>query len=307
MMKIVVLDAYTANPGDLSWEKLKEFGEFIAYDRTPPEKIVERAKDADIVVLNAAEMTAEILNQLPKLKLITLLATGFNNIDLTAAKSQGIAVCNTPSYSTEAVSQHTIALLLEITNHVALHSAAIHKGAWHKSPDECFSLKPLSLLDGKTIGIVGYGSIGKRVGKIAEALGMKVLPYSSDPETAIKADVLSLHCPLTQENREMINAEFIARMKDGAILLNTARGGLIDESALLSALQSGKIAAAGIDVISTEPPRGSEKNPLIGAPNCFITPHHAWTPLETRQLLLDVAYENIKSFLSGNILNRINF
>lgn len=305
-MNIVVLDGYTTNPGDLSWDKLKELGDFTVYDRTAPEEIIERAKDADVVLINAVDLTADILKQLPKLKLISLLATGYNNVDIPTAKAQGIAVCNTPSYSTEAVSQHTIALLLELTNHVALHSEAVHNGAWHKCPDDCFCIKPLSLLAGKTLGIVGYGSIGKRVGRIAEALGMTVVPYSKDPESAIKADVLSLHCPVTPDNRNMINAEFISRMKDGAIFLNTARGGLVDEDALLEALQSGKIAAAGIDVIKTEPPKESESNPLIGAPNCFITPHHAWMPQETRQVLLDCAYKNIQSFTNGDTLNRVD-
>ena len=226
-------------------------------------------------------------------------------MDVPAAEAQGIAVCNTPTYSTTAVSQHTIALLLEITNHVALHSEAVHNGAWHKSADDCFYIKPLMLLEGKTLGIIGYGNIGKRVGRIGEALGMKVIPYSQDPEAAIKAEVLSLHCPLTPETRHLINAEFIADMKDGAILLNTARGELIDELALAEALKSGKIAAAGLDVLKTEPPKEGENSPLMEAPNCFITPHHAWMPMETRQLLLDVAYENIQSFIKGESLNRI--
>lgn len=304
-MNIVVLDGYTTNPGDLSWDKLKELGEFTSYDRTATDEIVERAKHADVVIVNAVELTSEILKQLPNLKLISLLATGYNNVDMATAKAQGITVCNTPSYSTEAVSQHTIALLLEITNQVALHSEAVHNGAWYKCPDDCFCIKPLSLLAGKTLGIVGYGNIGKRVGQIAEALGMKVIPYSKDPEAAIKADVLTLHCPVTAENRNMINSDFISRMKDGAILLNAARGGLVDEDALLEALKSGKIAAAGVDVIKTEPPKESESNPLIGAPNCFITPHHAWMPIETRQSLLDIAFKNIQSFINGQPINQV--
>lgn len=304
-MKIVVLDGYTTNPGDLSWDKLKDLGDFTSYDRTPNEQIVERAKDADVVIINAVELTGEILKQLPNLKLISLLATGYNNVDIPAAKTQGITVCNSPSYSTEAVSQHTIALLLEITNRVALHSDAVANGAWYKCPDDCFCIKPLSLLSGKTLGIIGYGNIGKRVGVIAEALGMKVIPYSKDPNRAIKADVISLHCPVTVENRNMINETFISKMKDGAILLNTARGGLVDEHALLAALKSGKIAAAGLDVIKTEPPKKNESNPLIGAPNCFLTPHHAWMPVETRRVLLDIAFDNVKSFIDGQTKNRV--
>lgn len=305
-MKIVVLDGYTTNPGDLSWDRLKEIGELTVYDRTSQNEIVERAQEAEIIVLNAIELTAEIIEQLPKLKMISLLATGYNNVDISSAKARGIAVCNTPSYSTEAVSQHTIALLLEITNHVGIHSEAIHNGAWSSCKDDCFCIKPLTLLDGKTLGIIGYGNIGKKVGQVAQALGMKIIPYSKDPEECVKADVISLHCPLTSHNSKMINAEFISSMKDGTILLNTARGGLIDEPALLSALKSGKIAAAGIDVLQTEPPKEEDRNPLIGAPNCFITPHNAWMPLETRQVLIETAYKNIQSFITGGVLNRID-
>lgn len=305
-MKIVVLDGYTTNPGDLSWDRLKEIGELTVYDRTSQNEIIERAQEAEIIVINAIELTAEIIKQLPKLKMVSLLATGYNNVDVSSAQAQGIAVCNTPSYSTEAVSQHTIALLLEITNHVGIHSEAIHKGAWSSCKDDCFCIKPLTLLDGKTLGIIGYGNIGKRVGQIAQALGMKVIPYSKDPEACVRADVLSLHCPLTSVNHKMIDAKFISSMKDGAILLNTARGGLIDEPALLAALKNGKIAAAGIDVLQTEPPKDEEMNPLIGAPNCFITPHNAWMPLETRQLLIETAYKNIQSFMKNGTLNRID-
>lgn len=305
-MKIVVLDGYTTNPGDLSWNKIKELGQLVVYDRTLPQEIVARAKDAEVVIVNITELTEDILRQLPKLKLISIMATGYNNVDISTARAQGIAVCNTPAYSTEAVSQHTIALLLEIANHVALHSDSVHKGAWQKCPDDCFYIKPLTLLDGKTLGIIGYGNIGKRVGRIAEALGMKVIPYSQNPEAAIKADVISLHCPLTPENRRIINSEFISKMKNGAILLNTSRGELIDETALSEALISGKIAAAGVDVLKTEPPKSIESCSLIGAPNCFITPHNAWTPLETRRLLLNIAYKNIESFVNGETLNRVD-
>jgi glycerate dehydrogenase len=304
-MKIVVLDGYTTNPGDLSWNKIKELGQLIVHDRTSPQEIVERAKDAEVIIVNTIELTADVLKQLQKLKLISIMATGYNNVDIPTAQAQGIAVCNTPTYSTEAVSQHTIALLLEISNHVALHSDSVHNGAWHKCPDDCFYIKPLNLLDGKTLGIIGYGNIGKRVGRIAEALGMKVIPYSQNPKAAITADVLSLHCPLTPENRQLINSEFISKMKNGAILLNTSRGELIDETALLEALKSGKIAAAGVDVLKTEPPKESESCPLMEAPNCFITPHHAWMPLETRRLLLNIAYNNIQSFINGDYLNRV--
>ncbi|WP_027398971.1 D-2-hydroxyacid dehydrogenase [Anaerovorax odorimutans] len=305
-MKIVVLDGYTTNSGDLSWDKINKLGELIVYERTSPHEIVERAKDAEVIILNAVTLNVDVLKQLPKLKLISILATGYNNVDLLVAKAQGIAVCNTPTYSTEAVSQHTIALLLEITNNVALHSNSVHNGAWHKCPDDCFYIKPLTLLDGKTMGIIGYGNIGKRVGRIAEALGMKIIPYSKDPEAAIRADVISLHCPVTRENQRFVNSEFISKMKDGVIFLNTARGELVDELALFNALKSGKIAAAGVDVLRTEPPKADVNCTLMEAPNCFITPHHAWMPIETRQLLLNIAYENIKSFINGDTLNRVD-
>lgn len=305
-MQIVVLDGYTTNPGDLSWDKLKDFGDLIVYDRTAPSEINERAFHADILLLNAVQITKENLRQLSKLKLISILATGYNNVDLESARSRNIGICNTPAYSTDAVAQHTIALLLEITNQVGLHSNAVHSGAWHQCPDDCFCIKPLTLLAGKSLGIIGYGNIGKQVGRIAEALGMKIIPYSKDPEAAIKADVLTLHCPLTPQNQHMIDESFIARMRDGAVFLNASRGELVDENALAKALACGKIAAAGLDVLSAEPPKKNENNSLIGIPNCFITPHHAWMPRETRQQLLDTAYQNIQSFLNGGTLNRVD-
>ncbi|MFV0518386.1 MAG: D-2-hydroxyacid dehydrogenase [Aminipila sp.] len=305
-MKIVVLDGYTTNPGDLYWDKIKSLGQLTVYDRTSPAQIVPRSIDADILIVNGVKLTSNIMKQLPRLKLVTLLATGFNNIDVEYAKAKGVAICNTPCYSTEAVAQHTIALLLEITNQVALHSAAVHAGKWYNCPDDCFCIKPLSLLAGKSIGIIGFGNIGKKVGEIAEALGMRVIPYSEDPEYAITADVVSLHCPLTPDNIGFVNEDFISKMKDGAILINTARGALIDEMALAAALNKGKLAAAGVDVMKTEPPRKDILCPLIECPNCYITPHHAWMPLETRQLLIDIAYANIISFMNGDYLNRID-
>lgn len=318
-MKIVILDAYTTNPGDLSWEKFSEFGELTVYDYTPEDLIIERCKDAEIIIDNKVVLTKEILDKLPKLKYIGMLSTGFNVIDITAAKSNGITVCNVPTYSTAAVAQLTFALILEIYNQVGLHSEAVHNGEWTSCRDFCFQKTPLVELSNKTIGLIGYGKIGTAVAKIADAFSMNILCYvpskKSQPnfksfrfvtldELAAQSDIVSLHCPLTPETTGIINKNFISKMKKNAIVINTSRGPAIDEQALADALNNGIIAGAGVDVLSTEPPK--ENNPLLSCPKCFITPHIAWAGYETRNRLVGVVYDNLKAFLSGEPINVVN-
>lgn len=316
-MKIVILDAYAANPGDLSWDEFAALGELTVYDRTAPEDAAARIGDAEVVFINKVRLTDEIFAACPNLKLVSILATGYNIVDLAAAKRRGITVCNVPGYSTRAVVQMTFALLLEICQQVGLHSGAVHTGRWQTCPDFCFWDRPLIELDGKTMGIVGYGAIGSAVGTVAQALGMKLLVtarhekpvpegarFVSLPELLAQSDVVSLHCPQTAENARMIDAGALAQMKDGAILLNTARGGLLDEQAVADALRSGKLLAAGMDVVSAEPIRAD--NPLLTAPNCFLTPHIAWAPLETRRRLQAISAENLRAFLAGKPQNVVN-
>lgn len=316
-MKIVILDAYAANPGDLSWDEFAALGELTVYDRTAPEDVAARIGDAEVVFINKVRLTDEIFAACPNLKLVSILATGYNIVDLAAAKRRGITVCNVPGYSTRAVVQMTFALLLEICQQVGLHSGAVHTGRWQTCPDFCFWDRPLIELDGKTMGIVGYGAIGSAVGTVAQALGMKLLVtarhekpvpegarFVSLPELLAQSDVVSLHCPQTAENARMIDAGALAQMKDGAILLNTARGGLLDEQAVADALRSGKLLAAGMDVVSAEPIRAD--NPLLTAPNCFLTPHIAWAPLETRRRLQAISAENLRAFLAGKPQNVVN-
>lgn len=315
-MKIVILDAYAANPGDLSWDEFAALGELTVYDRTAQEDAAARIGDAEVVFINKVRLTDEIFAACPNLKLVSILATGYNIVDLAAAKRRGITVCNVPGYSTRAVVQMTFALLLEICQQVGLHSGAVHTGRWQTCPDFCFWDRPLIELDGKTMGIVGYGAIGSAVGTVAQALGMKLLVtarhekpvpegarFVSLPELLAQSDVVSLHCPQTAENARMIDAGALAQMKDGAILLNTARGGLLDEQAVADALRSGKLLAAGMDVVSAEPIRAD--NPLLTAPNCFLTPHIAWAPLETRRLQA-ISAENLRAFLAGKPQNVVN-
>ncbi len=316
-MKIVILDAYAANPGDLSWDEFAALGELTVYDRTAQEDAAARIGDAEVVFINKVRLTDEIFAACPNLKLVSILATGYNIVDLAAAKRRGITVCNVPGYSTRAVVQMTFALLLEICQQVGLHSGAVHTGRWQTCPDFCFWDRPLIELDGKTMGIVGYGAIGSAVGTVAQALGMKLLVtarherpvpegarFVSLPELLAQSDVVSLHCPQTAENARMIDAGALAQMKDGAILLNTARGGLLDEQAVADALRSGKLLAAGMDVVSAEPIRAD--NPLLTAPNCFLTPHIAWAPLETRRRLQAISAENLRAFLTGKPQNVVN-
>lgn len=312
MEKIIVLDGAVENPGDLSWEPLAALGELTVYDYTAPKDVIARIGDAALILTNKTVITADIMAACPKLRYIGVLATGYNVVDIAEAKTRGIVVTNVPAYSTDTVAQFTMALLLEIALHVGEHSRAVHGGKWSACRDFAFWDYPLMELKGKTFGIVGYGSIGKAVAKLAEAFGMKVLAYSRHgaenyhtelDELYAKSDVVSLHCPLTAENAGMINRETIAKMKDGVILLNTARGGLINESDLRAALLSGKVYAAASDVVSAEPIKAD--NPLLGVPNMIITPHIAWAALEARQRLMDVATDNVRQYLAGKTQNNV--
>lgn len=302
-MKVAILDGYTINPGDLSWSPMEKFCDLTCYDRTPADMIIERMKDLDGIFVSKCAITEEVMDACPKLKFIGVTATGYDNVDTEAAKARGIAVANNPAYSTEAVAQHTFSLILELTNHIGDYDASVKSGDWYSCRDFCYTIKPISLLQGKSLGIVGYGNIGRKVAHIGEAFGMNINVYSQDMESTIKSDILTLHCPLTDENKEFINKEFIDNMKDGAILINTARGALINVDDVADALKSGKLSGAGIDVLPAEPP--VEPDPLIGIPNCIVTPHIAWMPKETRQKVVDMSTDNLKSFLEGGMLNRI--
>lgn len=319
-MKLVVLDGYTENPGDLSWDALRRFGELTVYERTSDDQseVAERIKGADIVVANKTPIRAEVINSTGALKYITILATGYDIVDVAAARARGIPVSNVPSYGTAAVAQFAIAMLLEICHHVAHHSETVHAGRWESCADWCYWDYPLIELAGKTMGIIGFGRIGQQTGRIAKALGMHILATGSRPtdagreiadyveldELLARSDVISLHCPLFPSTRGIISRENIARMKDGVILLNNSRGALVDEQALADALNSGKVYAAGLDVVSTEPIRGD--NPLLKAKNCFITPHISWAPKEARERIMDCTVKNIEAFLDGKPVNVVN-
>ncbi len=301
-MKIVFLDSAIINPGDISWDGIESLGRLTVRKRTAIDEAASVIGDADVIFTDSFGIDRELIEACPNLKFIGISATGFNHVDLEAAKEHGIAVANVPAYAAEAVAQHAIALLLSVTNQVEVYNAAVEAGEWQQSRDYTFIKAPLTLLAGKSIGIVGYGDIGSKVAQIAEAFGMTVNIYSRDKEAAIKSDVVSLNCPLTKDNRGMVDADFIAQMKDGAILINTARGGLIDEQALADALKSGKLAGAGLDVLDQEPPQDS---PLIGLKNCYITPHIGFIPLETRRVVIETCEENLRSFIEGGNLNRL--
>ena len=318
-MKIVVLDGYTLNPGDLSWQGMEELGEFLCYDRTPLELIEERIADADAVITNKTPLSAAILAACPGIKYIGVLATGYNVVDIEAASDAGIPVCNIPAYGTEAVAQFAFALLLNICSSVQEHSDSVHNGKWSRSADFCYWDSPLMELSGKTMGIFGYGRIGRAAARIALGFGMRVVAYSRSRESGNRdgevqfvtreslfsdSDVISLHCPLTSETEGIINAESIRAMKAGVILINTSRGALIVEEDLADSLKNGRIRAAALDVVSTEPVK--EDNPLLSAPNCTITPHIAWAPLEARKRLMDIAVGNLKAFQCGRLENRVN-
>lgn len=318
-MKIVILDAYTTNPGDLSWDWLNEFGEYTAYDFTRPEQVLERAADCEIVFTNKTVLNSEILLQMPKLSYIGLLSTGYNVVDIKYTAERGIPVTNIPSYSKAAVAQMTFAHILELCNRVGLHNSAVKSGEWSSNRDFCFWKAPLTELYQKTIGIIGFGKIGNSVADIAEAMEMNVLAY--DPtaggqnhrknfafaeldDLLHRSDIVTMHCPLTPETEKMANKDFFSKMKNTAIFINTSRGGVVDEAALAFALNNGIITGAGVDVLSTEPP--VKGNPLLSCDKCFVTPHIAWAGFETRKRLLGILEENLRAFLNGAPVNVVN-
>lgn len=317
-MKLVNLDASALNPGDLSWDVLNQFGEVTLYEKTESEaEAIRRIDSHEIVLVNKVPITETILNACPNIKLICVQATGYNIVDTIACARRGIPVCNVPSYGTAAVAQFTLALMLELCHRIGHHDAVVHQGKWCASPTFCFWDTPQMELGGKTLGIIGFGRIGQATAKLAQAFGMRVITHSRtrkendlgvnfvDMDTLLaQSDFVSLHCPLSAENSGMVDSEFIAKMKDGAFLINTARGGLLDEQAVSVALASGKLSGAALDVVSEEPMKTN--NPLLTAPNCIITPHIAWAPRESRQRLLDCCVENIRAFLEGNPRNVVN-
>ena len=323
-MKMVVLDGYTLNPGDISWEGLKQLGDLKVYDRITSdpketEIIVESVGDAEVIFTNKTPLTREILKNLPNVKFIGVLATGYNVVDVKAAKDLGIVVTNIPSYGTSAVAQTAIALLLEICHHVGEHNRAVKNKEWSNCVDYCFWNYPLIELDGKTMGIIGLGRIGKATAKIAQAMGLNVIAYDEMKDHSLeteslkyvelnelyaKSDVIVLHCPQFDSNKGMINKESISKMKDGVIIINNSRGLLINEEDLASALESGKVAGAGVDVVSEEPIR--ENNVLLEAKNCIITPHLSWAPVASRKRLMDIGVDNLKAYIAGNPINVVN-
>ncbi len=320
-MKIVVLDGYTENPGDLSWEELGKLGELTVYDRTSltdEGEAIARIGDAEVVFTNKTPITRHIIDACPSIKFISVLATGYNCVDYAYAKEKGIPVTNVPTYGTASVGQFAIALLLEICHHIGHHNQSVHAGNWEKCADWCYWDYPLIELDGKTLGIIGFGRIGQTTGRIAKAMGMRVLAYDSFPsdsgraiaqyveleELLAQSDVVALHCPLFPETQGIINRDTIAKMKDGVIILNNSRGPLVVEQDLADALNTGKVAAAGLDVVSTEPIKGD--NPLLTAQNCIITPHISWAPRESRQRIMDCAVANVEAYLAGNPIHVVN-
>ncbi len=316
----MILDGYTENPGDLSWGELEKFGELTVYDRTPYEdgEIIRRIGDAEVVFTNKCPLSRRTIEASPKLKFISVLATGYNIVDTVCAAERGIPVSNIPTYGTASVGQFAIALLLEICHHVQHHSDEVHRGRWISNPDWCFWDYPLIELAGKTMGIIGFGRIGRTTGRIAKAMGMTILAAGSRPvpegekiaeyvemdELLARSDVVVLHCPLFPETNGLINKNTIARMKDGVILINNSRGQLIVEQDLADALESGKVAAAGLDVVSAEPIR--EDNPLLRAKNCLITPHISWAPKEARERIMTISVENLKAFAEGHPIHVVN-
>ena len=317
-MKIINLDAKGLNPGDLSWDVLNQFGEVTLYQKTETEaEAIARIGNHEIVLTNKVPITETLLDACPNIRLVCVQATGYNIVDHSACARRGIPVCNVPDYGTAAVAQFTLALMLELCHRIGHHDAVVHDGKWCRSSTFCFWDTPQMELGGKTLGIIGFGRIGQATARLAQAFGMKVIAHSRTPretDTGVRyvdlstllaqSDFLSLHCPLTAENEKMVNADFLSRMKDGAFLINTARGGLLDEQALANALTSGKLAGAAVDVVSQEPMAVS--NPLLTAPNCIITPPIAWAPKESRQRLLDCVVENIRCYLAGSPQNVVN-
>jgi glycerate dehydrogenase len=306
-MNIVVLDGYTLNPGDLSWDALRELGSCEIYDRSAPDEIVPRSTSAEIVLTNKVKLNGEYMSSVPTLKYIGVTATGYNIVDVAAARERKVIVTNVPTYGTQSVAQMTFALLLELTQHVGHHAQSVREGRWTRSPDFCYWDYPLIELDGLTLGIIGFGRIGKMVGQLAEAFGMKVLTHSrkqpvAEMETLFRrSDIISLHCPLTPQTEHLVNEKRLAWMKPTAFLLNTSRGPLIDESALAKALNEGRIAGAGLDVLAVEPPTAD--NPLLRAKNCLITPHIAWATRAARSRLMEAVVENVRAYLTGESKN----
>ena len=317
-LKAVILDGYTENPGDISWENIEKLVDLTVYPRTPEDLVYERAKQAEILIVNKVAVTRELVEKLPDLKFVATLATGFNQIDCEALKERGIPVSNIPAYSTNAVAQMVFAYILELINKVSEYTADVKSGTWSNCKDFCYWNSPLYELDGKTLGVIGFGKIGKRVCEIARAFGMKTIAYTpsgkkdgiedvlfTDLDTVLSsADVISVHCPLTEKTKGLINKDFISKMKKNAYIINTARGPVANESDVAQALKEGLIAGYGTDVLSTEPPAAD--NPLLSAPNCLITPHIAWAAYETRLRLMGILEENIKAFLSGKPINVVN-
>lgn len=316
-MKIVELDGYAANPGDLSWDALKEFGDLTVYPRTASKDVVKRAKDADAILINKVNITDEVLAQLPKLKYIGVLATGYNVVDIEAAHRRGVTVTNIPAYSTDSVAQHTWALILNVTNQVEYYAQKNRRGGWSSCPDFCYWDQPLHELAGKTLGIVGLGHIGMRVAKIAHDFGMDVFAVTSKNRDDLPAgiqkttlqgllgvsDILTLHCPLTADTHHLINEETLQAMRPGAILVNTGRGPLVDEDAVARALHEGTLGAYCADVMATEPPAAD--NPLLKEPHAYLTPHIAWATVEARQRLINICIDNLRAFINGEPINRV--
>jgi glycerate dehydrogenase len=318
-MKIVVLDGATLNPGDLSWDDLAREGQLTVHDRTPPELVIERIGDAEIIFTNKTVLSREIIAACPSMRFIGLLATGYNVVDIAAAREKGIDVCYIPTYGTQSVAQFAAALLLELCHRVGRHADDVRAGNWGKCVDFCYWLNPLTELDGKTLGLIGFGRIGQAFARIAQALGMKVVVFDKAVNPALEsetlkyvnldelyatADVISLHCPLFPDTQGMINKEAIARMKPGVMLINTSRGPLINEQDLADALAAGRVAGAAVDVLSCEPPKPD--NPLLSAPNCLVTPHIAWATKEARERLMGIAVDNVVAFKKGTPQNVVN-
>lgn len=317
-LNAVILDGHTENPGDISWESIEKLVDLTVYPRTPADKVIERAKDADILIVNKVAVTREIVEQLPKLKFVATLATGYNQIDCEALKEKGIPVSNIPAYSTNAVAQMVFSYILAFTNRVSEYTDDVKSGNWSKCEDFCYWNTPLYELDGKTLGIIGFGKIGKRVSELAHAFGMKVLVFTpsgkkdgvphcefTDMDTVLKnADYISVHCPLTDKTAGLINKDFISKTKKNAFIVNTARGPVANEADVAKALSDGTLAGYGTDVLSTEPP--AKDNPLLTAPNCFITPHIAWAAYETRVRLMGILEKNIEAYINGVPINVVN-
>ena len=319
--KIVVLDGYTLNPGDISWSGFEALGQTTVYDRTSPEETIKRASGFEYVLTNKTVLSREVLSELPDVKYIGVLATGYDNVDILAAREQQIAVTNIPTYGTDSVAQHATALLMELVRQPALHATAVRNGKWSESPDFCFSLSPISELSGKTLGIIGIGRIGQAFARIGKAMGMNILAHDEFPpaEAAVsdleveftdmdsvfkRADIISLHCPLTDKTKHLVNSKRLSIMKTDSLLINTSRGPLVDNEALANALNTGQIGGAGLDVLDVEPP--PIDNPLLTAANCLITPHVSWYSKASRERLMDIAVKNLENYISGKSTNVIN-